>query len=829
MKLLRPFSVLFPAILLAFPFPLKGEDLPEGFLSFFDRYCIDCHDPDTAKGDFHLDLLKQVETVEDAEYWQLTLDNLHLGEMPPEDKRQPALAELNEITALIEQALARAARDLKGHTGEVVLRRLNRTEFEYTIEDLLGVRGDFAEGFPEDAEEEGFDNNGAALMLSAEQVDQYWQAADAILDRAIVTKERPATQSATFTLHDLNRGKWERHKSQMERRLAELDDLTATEKRRTMQLIEIEKKNPLYGYTFPALVDGQLAHPTPDMDPEVPLVLPFNGSFATRVSTNDHFRVREPGWYEFSLRAAAFQRGDESVLVKIESGTFQQGTVPDLVAMLSLSDETLQDYDFRVYLQPNEKIQFGLANGQRNAPLDQLLELTTPMAVVTSIAMEGPIIETWPPKGHQFLLGQRDANKLQDSEIPAILTEVAPKLFRRPVSKAVVDDFVEFYQLAREQEAALPAFKRTVKTMMSSPLFLYHLEPGQQPDEYALANRLSYFLWRSTPDAELLELAASGQLRSGEVLSAQVERLLTDKKSERFLQDFVDQWLWLDQVGEMQPDSKLYPEYDERLERAMVEETRSFVRELMETDESLGNLIDSDWAMLNDRLARHYGIPNVEGSHFRRVKLDRSATVRGGMLTQASFLNVTSNGTTTSPVVRGVFVLDHLLGTPASPPPPDVPPIEPDIRGATTIQEQLAKHREIAQCSNCHEKIDPYGIALENFDVIGLWRESYRALELTSNPNRPKVVDGQLIGSDDKIPRHGAFSDFREFRELLKKDEELVYENVAHKLATFALGRKMDFADELTLKQIATNTRSSRGGFRTMIQELVASELFSKP
>ncbi len=807
----------------------SAQELPERFLTFFDRYCIDCHDPDTAKGDFHIDFLKAVETVEDAEYWQLTLDNLHLGDMPPEDKKQPTLAELEAITTWIEAGLERAATKLAGHTGEVVLRRLNRTEFEYTIEDLLGVRGDFAGGFPEDAEEDGFDNNGAALMLSAEQIDQYWAAADFILDRAIVTKERPETKSVTFTLHDLNRARLDRHQEQMKRRLADFDDLTAVEKRRTLQLKEIVKKNPLYGYSFPALINGKLAHPTPQMGSEVPLVMPFNGSFATRVSTQDFLRVRAPGRYRFAIRAAAFQRGDEPVLIRIEAGSFQQGTVPELVSMLSLPDETLKDYEFEVYLEPNEKIQFGLANGQRNAALDKLLELTTPMAVVTSIAMEGPIIEQWPPAGHRMLLGERDANELQDSEIPDILSELAPRLFRRPVPDSMVEDYVEFYQLVRNDEQPLPAFKRTVKAMLSSPLFLYHLEPGAAPDGYAIANRLSYFLWRTAPDRELLELAASGQLAQKAVLTQQVERLLADEKSERFLQDFVDQWLWLDQVGEMQPDSNLYPEYDERLERAMVAETRAFIREMLQNDEPLGNLIDSDWAMLNDRIAEHYGIPGVEGNHFRRVALDKAETVRGGLLTQASFLNVTSNGTTTSPIVRGVFVLDHVLGTPAPPPPPDVPPIEPDIRGASTIQEQLEKHREIAQCSNCHQKIDPYGIALENFDVIGQWREDYRALEPTANPNRPKIVEGQPVGSNDKLPRHGPFSDFREFRELLKRDETLVYENTAHKLATYALGRKMDFADEPFLRAIATTTKQDGAGLRTMIRELVTSNLFTKP
>jgi hypothetical protein len=803
--------------------------LPEPFVGFFDAYCIDCHDLETAKGDFHIDLLKEVASVEDAEYWQLTLDNLHLGEMPPKKKTQPSPDEVEKVTSWIEARLEEAAAALAGHTGEVVLRRLNRTEFEFTIEDLFGVRGDFAEGFPEDAEEEGFDNNGAALMLSAEQVDQYWQAADAILEEAIATGDKPETQSVTFTLHGLNEARWHRTQETLRKGRERFDEMAASEQKQVLRIRAFVEENPLYGYSFPALIDGKLAHPTPEMGSEVPLVLPFNGSFATRVSTGEFLRVKEPGWYRFSLRAAAFQNPDGPSLIKIESGTFQQGTLPNLVAMLALPDGEMRDYEFEVYLQKNEKVQFALANGLRNAPLERLLEIEEPMAVVEKVSIEGPIIEQWPPRGHRLLLGERDATELSDDEMPAIFSELAAKLFRRPVSELIWGEYVAFYQSLRKEDDALLAFKRTVKAMLSSPLFLYHVEPGTAPDDYAIANRLSYFLWRSAPDPELLQLAADGDLLDRDTLSAQVTRLLEDEKSERFLKDFVDQWLWLDQVGEMQPDSKLYPEYDERLERAMVGETRAFIRELLRTDEPLSRLIDSDWAMLNDRLAEHYGIAGVTGPEFRRVKLDPKSTVRGGLLTHASILNVTSNGTTTSPVVRGVFVLDQILGTPAPPPPPDVPPIEPDIRGASTIQEQLAKHREIAQCSNCHQKIDPYGIALENFDVIGGWREAYRALEPSANPNRPKVVEGQPVGSEDTLPRHGEFTDFREFRRLLKKDAGLVYKNTAHKLATFALGRKMDFADEPLLEGIAAHTQSTGGGFRTLIHALVTSELFSKP
>ena len=496
--------------------------------------------------------------------------------------------------------------------------------------------------------------------------------------------------------------------------------------------------------------------------------------------------------------------------------------------MIQFEEGEPQQHEYKVYLQPNQRIWLELVDGTNWLPGSRIEESTDVAVAIRQIEMEGPIIAQWPPRGHRLLLGERDASSLSDEEMPAILSALAPRLFRRPVVDSLVADYVKFYREIRTTEEPLFAFKETVKAMMASPMFLYHVEPGAAPDAYALANRLSYFLWRSAPDAELLGLAASGKLHDRARLTQQVDRLLASDKAERFLSDFTDQWLHLDEIGEMQPDSKLYPEYDSQLERAMVEETRCFVRELLQKDESLINLIDSDWAMLNDRLAEHYGISGVVGNDFRRVKLNKSDTVRGGLLTQASFLNVTSNGTTTSPVVRGVFVLDQLLGTPAAPPPPDVPPIEPDIRGASTIQEQLAKHREIAQCNSCHKKIDPYGIALENFDVIGGWRASYRALEPTANPNRPKVIDGKRVESNDTMPRHGRFSDFREFRELLKHDEQLVHENVTRKLATFALGRSMSFADEPTLKQIAAETKNA-GGLRTMIKLLVSSELFQRP
>lgn len=801
--------------------------------AFFNTHCLKCHGPDEQKADFRVDQLTVSTTATDAEYWQLVLDNLNLGEMPPEGEPRPPADAVEHVAAWIDAELRRARRALAGDAGEVVLRRLNRLEYEYTIEDLFGVRGDYAQGFPADAAADGFDNNGAVLTLSAEQIGQYLQAAQFVLDRAIQTGPRPKTNKAAFTLHDFNQEAWKRHEEQIERRKRDFDQLTPNEQERTRAMIKELEQNPYAGFSFPVWEDGKLRNPTPKDGPEVDGVIAVRAGYSAP-DTRGYFRARHPGWYRFTISAYAICNEGQPVRLKISYGSFRQGTIPEIADVLHLTSTSPEEFSYRIYLQPNEIVKLQMLDGENWAPRERLVQLPGPFVAVRSMEMEGPLLDEWPPKGHRLLLGTRDANSLRDDEMPQIVAELAPRLFRRPVRDSVVREYVDFYTAAREQNLSpLEAFKLTAKAMMASPHFLYHVEPGKNPDGYALANRLSYFLWRSAPDAELYELAASGRLSQPEELRRQVERLSAGPRSERFLKDFAGQWLGIDVVGEMQPDGNLYPEYDEQLERAMVAETEAFLREMLHNDLGLQNLIDSDWAMLNDRMARHYGIElepqEIPPNRFRRVSLDKSDTVRGGLLTQASILNITSNGTTTSPVVRGVWILERLLGTAAPPPPPDVPAIEPDIRGASTIQEQLARHRSIAQCAACHRKIDPYGFALENFDVIGGWREKYRALEPTANPKRPQLVDGPAVVASDTLPGGDEFHGFREFRQLLLRQEPLVYKNMARQLAAYALGRGMGFADEQDLEQIVARTRHHGGGLKTMLEELVVSELFQRP
>jgi hypothetical protein len=779
---------------------------PPAVSALFQTYCLDCHGPKKQKGDFRVDELRVPQTLADAEKWRLVLDDLHRGEMPPEDSKQPKLAELEPVTAWIEGELQRAAVALSGEKGEVVLRRLNRFEYENTIEDLFDVRGDYAVGFPEDATSGGFNNNGAALSLSAEQMAGYLRAADFILSRAIVTTPRPESQKVTYTLLDIAARQKAREAGYLKNRKPENE--TASEKKRRDD----------------AIAAGNFGAPTyPPFGADALIPIKY-----LKPDTTEFFPVRAPGWYRFKTVAYAVRNEGAPMRLEVSHGFGNPDALQTIAGVAELTDATPREFEYRVYLQPRQRVLMKMLDGTNWLPGSRVAEDQSPAIAIRSIEIEGPLVEQWPPRGHQLLLGKLDAASLSDEAVPGLLRDLAPKLFRRAVEGRMVDEFINFYHARRAEVPVLDAFKLTVKAMMTSPLFLFHYEPSGPVDNYALANRLAYFLWCSQPDAELLALAAKGTLSQPAELKRQTERLLADAKAERFLKDFTGQWLQTSKVGEMQPDKTLYPEYDEELERAMVRETQLFIREMLVHDLSLTNLIDSDWTMLNARLARHYGIEGVQGNEFRKVQLDKSKTVRGGLLTQASILNITSNGTTTSPVVRGVWLLEHLLGTPAPPPPPDVPAIEPDIRGATTMQEQLAKHRTIAQCAACHRKIDPFGFALENFDVIGGWRENYRALVQVKG-QRPRRGEGKAVIAADELPKLGAYKSFPEFRALLLKNEPLVFRNTAEKLATYALGRRMGFGDRADLEHIVQSTKAEGGGLRTMLVTLVQSPLFQRP
>ena len=354
--------------------------------------------------------------------------------------------------------------------------------------------------------------------------------------------------------------------------------------------------------------------------------------------------------------------------------------------------------------------------------------------------------------------------------------------------------------------------------MLSSPGFLYIQESPGKLDDYSLATRLALFLWNSQPDSELRSLAAAGRLHNPEVLRAQTERLLNDPKSRRFVDAFTDYWLDLRKIDDTSPSSTLYNDYelDDPLKLAAVEETRLFVQELFARNLPARTIVDSDFTFLNERLAQHYGIPGVTGAAMRKVTLPKDS-VRGGLLTQASVLKVTANGTTTSPVMRGVWIMERILGYRTAPP-PAVPAIEPDIRGAVTIRQQLDKHRADATCASCHRKIDPPGFALESFDVMGGWRDRYRAFADGVKPEPGIGLSGQPFAFRYGLPvdsagdaaRRRSFKDIREFKRLLlDHEEQTVARNLVGQLATYATGAPIGFSDRKQVEEILDKSRDS--------------------
>ncbi len=409
------------------------------------------------------------------------------------------------------------------------------------------------------------------------------------------------------------------------------------------------------------------------------------------------------------------------------------------------------------------------------------------------------------------------------------------RAYRRPIEEPHLQRFLALFS---DQYGKGFGFAKsmlsTYTAVLSSPGFLFTDEKPGRLDDYALASRLSFFLWNSEPDEALRALAARGELHHPEALRAQTERLLNDPKAMRFIEAFTDYWLDLRKIDDTSPSTTLYNDYelDDPLKLAAVEETQLFVAELLRADLPVRNIVDSDFTFLNERLANHYGVPGVNGAKIRKVTLPKDS-VRGGLMTQASVLKVTANGTTTSPVLRGYWITERILGY-QIPPPPPVAAVEPDIRGAVTLRQQLEKHRTDTSCASCHSKMDPPGFALESFDVMGGWRDRYRAVKEDIKPESGVGLNGQAfafyyalpVDCAGELPDGRAFKDIREFKRLLLKDEVLLARNLARQLTTYATGSPVQFSDREQVEKIVQLSSARQFGLRTIVHGIVQSDLF---
>lgn len=783
----------------------SSEDLSPGvferFRPFLERHCHECHSGESPKGDLRLDQLKTDFAEADVrKQWRLVLQRVRAGEMPPEEKPRPPQDDVERLTAWIAGRLEAAEAAERALNGRVVLRRLNRAEYENTVRDLLGVNVKLKDLLPLDSSSSGFDNVGEALHVSSFLMDRYLEAAEAALDVAIANRPQPPQINQRYSLTETHQVK---HAGES---------------------------------VFRKLDAGGVV---------------MFASSAWQAVTLSPFYPPDRGRYRFRISASAVQ-SDKPVTYRVDAGLMLMGTKPHLIGYFDAppgepGSDKASLVEFIDELEPRNTIRilpYGLAAAQtvHKAGADAY---DGPGLAVNWVEVEGPLYDAWPPESHRRVFGElRQApapiyNRPDRVEVVSddpradaerVLRQFSRRAFRRPVAEADLEPFITLFETKLAQGRSFEQAVRTcLAAVMVSPRFLYLDERPGKLDDFALASRLSYFLWSTMPDEQLMALAEEGELMQPEVLHGQVERLLNDPKSAALIENFVGQWLGLRDIDFTEPSHLLYPEFDEMLKVSMVRETELFFAEVLKLNLSLTNFVVSDFSMLNGRLARHYGIPGVVGWEFRKTPLP-AGSHRGGVLTMASVLKVTANGTNTSPVMRGAWVFDRILGAPPSPPPPNVSALEPDIRGATTIREQLAKHRQLESCGSCHRRIDPPGFALESFDVIGGWRENYR----TTGNGKSVEVDGRrmpyhigrAVDPGDVLSDGRAFANIDEFKQLLLADRDQIARALATKLLTYATGGAPAAADQAQIDAIVAKIREKDYAFRTLIHEIVASDLF---
>ena len=814
--------------LLGFHFQqISAKPMPVDFLN---KYCYDCHGEKKQKADRRFDFLTgSVEDFKQQELWQEILDQLNLGEMPPEDESQPSVREKLAVVVLITQGLADAREKFAGKGSHTVFRRLNKFEYTNTISDLLGLNTESwnpAADFPADVVVDGFDNDGAELVTSGLLLEKYFPAAEEAIVRATSFGDKPESKLYTQKSPFYFKGK----ESKGLPKLFQVD---------RYRFVPETPYTDLYGRYFRGGHLGFLPLRRTEGVPE-------SGNYTIRVKASavsrthsygkilDDFRNGDPLVMGF---ASVDRKGSTSVGV---------GNVTKSVPLTSfeLSGAEPEWFEWTGYLEKGYEVEVRFRNGTAAAKrlvrlllnkADEFPEFKPfaemkatgdgglnrwhgtlkayrgPRLRVWEIQVEGPHIEEWPPRGHGTLYGELEPEKLGPREIENQLIKFAKLAFRRPPVEGELEPILEMVRAKLEEGLSpLQSLQLGFQTILSAPGFLYLKEGEGDLADYALASRLSYFLWSSMPDSELFDLAEQGKLKDPETLSAQVDRMLADPKSKRLTSNFLRVWLELDNIGKMPPSKEFVSFYRDNLESAMRRETELLFEHVLRNNLPPRELLAANYSFLNRELAEHYGMSGLKGNEFRKVSL--SGIQRGGLLGHGSFLTASANGVDTSPVVRGIYVMNKLLDYTPPPPPDDVPEIEPDVTGATTLREQLVKHRADATCSQCHNKIDPAGFALENFDAIGAWREKYdRKLE---------------VDSSGKLPGGQTFSSIDEFRNLLVAKEETFVRCLTKKLLTYAIGRQLNSGDRPAIDQIVKGMAGSGKGLRDLVHLIVLSHPF---
>jgi mono/diheme cytochrome c family protein len=818
---------------------------------FLDQHCTACHDDAKAEGGLNLlDLAFAPEDAPNRARWVRLHDRVASGEMPPPEKRHDLSEEARAgFVALLGRSLSEADRAAILAEGRGPVRRLTRVEYEHRVRDLLALPVlDIRDKLPEDRDSHGFTRVSKQLDVSRVQLEGWLDAAEAALRAAVAPGIAPVpARKWRFTGMDL------------------FPSLETFGEREAMFFARDGKLVPVDGAAYQAMTPEQRIDPTLEMALFRSATWPYYGyPRGFRAEHDGEYRVRFSGRAvrqvgDFRL-VPAHQPQAMSFRARQPSGPDVSGDVRETGGWIDLMPEP-REFETTIRLKKGETFEYsplGLpvpfirTDGGFFYDFPPMPPEGHPGIAIRWMEVEGPLAPAeWPPASHRALFGDLPLAPAAAGAFPAVEVVAADP---DKEAKRLLQSFLEraacapvsagsaglYHGLFRKRIAAGDSFSgamlKAYEAILCSGHFLFLTEPQRDGSgDEAAAARLSHFLWSTAPDAGLRELARDGRLRDRGTLLREVDRLVADPRFDRFVADFTDQWLNLRQLRRDQADDRLYPEYrvDEYLVASMERETRAFFAAMVRDNLPAAALVSTDFAFVNDRLARHYDLPRVAGSGVRRVPLPGWSPY-GGILTQASVLKVTANGTTTSPVTRGVWVLERILGGTPPPPPKSVPAIEPDIRGAATIREILARHTAVKSCAACHTHFDPLGFALENFDVMGAWRDRYRGMEKgekvtgIDRAGHPFVYHvGPAVDAAGKLRSGESFKDVRELKAILTKQPRVLARNLLGHLVLYATGTPVRFSERVEIEAILD--RTAPGGHRTgdLIRELAASGIFS--
>ena len=839
-----PFRLAF--ILL--PLSIASAAEPDAFTAeirpFIQNHCVKCHGPEKQKGKLRLDTLPpDFSDPRTAELWKEVVDSVSTHEMPPEEEPQPHSLDVAKFASWLETQIAHA--ETAKRSNEVVLRRMNRSEYNNTIRDLLGVDFQPASRFPDDPLAGGYDNIGTALTISPLHMELYYDAASAILDRALFAGAKPEMI------------KWRFDPEENADRGMDVLRVKRGENNILLNAGQISRMAGEFTFMRREAWNGSIGFRDFVVPTEGDYIIRFRAAaripkrttFITEVLQFLEKRrtaeiAQEPGkkkWVDddFENRMKHFQasRTYDYGPPRLKLTQDLAGT-PSVIAEMDIAapENAPRVYELsRHFTTARGGLTFEnvyeVTRQQENWDLQGDDDFPRPELGIDWIELEGPIHEAWPPKSHRMVLHESEKEATDEAAYAReVLTRFMPKAYRRPVFPAEIDAKLALYTAARPGKSSfLEAIKIPLISILTSPNFLFLVEPkvdtptAEPLTPYELASRLSYFLWSSMPDEALFRLALDGSLALPQVMQAQVDRLLADPRSEAFVKNFSGQWLGLRKVGANPPVKGIYPGYDRHFEISIVRESEGFFSEILRHDLDVRNFLKTNFVTINERLARFYGIPSIKGDEIRRVPLP-DGLQRGGIVTQAAIHTITSNGTRTSPVSRGVWVLKTLLGTDPGLPLANVGEIANEIPGIdkATVRQRLALHRENPSCARCHDKIDPLGFALENFNAVGQWRDR------ESRPNTDKEsADDPVIDATGKMPNGVEFVGLAGLQDALLGQHASFENSLATQLTTYAIGRELGFPDREEVRRLTAAMNKNGNTLRSLIHAISTSPLFT--